>query len=88
MKEIKTKGRKEKAMAILKELFSWHTEHFIFELSVGLIIASIIAFIYLPVFSAGCIIIPIFALYYTSLFVWGVVLEWKEKKKKRVEGER
>lgn len=88
MKKVKTEKRKEKAISALSALLSWQSKCFIFELSAALIIASIIAFIYLPVFSAGCIIIPIFALYYTSLFVWGVVLEWKEKKKKRVEGER
>lgn len=88
MKEVKVKERKEKAMGALKTLLSWHTECFIFELSVALIIASIIAFIYLPVFSAGCIVIPIFALYYTSLFAWSVVAEWKAKKKKKEEEKR
>ena len=86
MKEVKIKERKTKAIAIFKELLSWQAEHFIFEVSVGLIIASIIAFIYLPVFSAGCIIIPIFALYYTTLLVLKVVFERKEKKKGKVEG--
>ena len=88
MKEIKNKERKEKAIAIFKELLSWQAEHFIFEVSVGLIIASIIAFIYLPVFSAGCIVVPIFALYYTALLVWRGVLERKDRKKEKVKDER
>lgn len=88
MKEVKAEERKGKAIGVLKALLSWHTECFIFELSVALIIASIIAFIYLPVFSAGCIVIPIFAIYYTSLFVWSVVAEWKVGKKIKQKGEK
>ena len=90
MKEFKTKKRQQKTTSALKALLSWRTraEYFIFELSVAFAIASIIAFIYLPVFSAGCIVIPIFALYYTSLFVWSVVLERMEKKREKEEDKK